>query len=44
MRFSTDVETLIALNAEKHPEMGQTPMRFVAGWSLLVSKRGAGES
>ena len=36
LMFGTTVETLIALNAERHPEMGGTPMKFNAGWRILV--------
>lgn len=39
LMFGTTVETLITLNAERYPEMGQTPMKFNAGWSILVPKK-----
>jgi|GEM_PF-3273820 len=36
LMFGTTVETLITLNAKRHPEMGGTPMKFNAGWRILV--------
>jgi hypothetical protein len=39
LMFGTTVETLIALNAERHPEMSGTPMKFNAGWRILVPVR-----
>lgn len=36
LRFHTSVDKLVSLNAATHPEMGQTPMKFNAGWQIWV--------
>ncbi len=38
LKYCTDVETLIALNAKTYPEMAQAPMKFNYGWKIRVPK------
>lgn len=36
LKYGTTIQVLVDLNANTHPEMGQTPMKFNAGWRILV--------